>query len=107
MVVALAAAQLALHVNVGKKIHLDASLAFASAGFAASSGHVEGETSGLVAALARFRQQSVDVTDISEDAGISGRIRAGRASNRRLVNANDLIKIFNASNRLVRAGFLP
>ena len=63
VVVALAAADLAQHVDVGQKIHLDAALALALAGFAAPAGHVEGEASGLVAALARLRQHGVEIAD--------------------------------------------
>src|ERR1700688_4832459 len=43
-------------VDVGQEVHLDAALAFALAGFAASALDVEGESTGLVAALARFRE---------------------------------------------------
>ncbi len=55
VVVAASAADFAEHVDIGQKIHLDAALAFALAGLAASAGNVEGKTSGLVAALARLR----------------------------------------------------
>ena len=45
-------------VNVGQEVHLDALLAFALAGFAASALHVEGEAPGLVAALAGFGEHA-------------------------------------------------
>ena len=66
VIVAMAAADLALHVHVGQEIHLDAALALALAGFAASAGNVEGEASGLVTAFARFRQHGIEVANLSE-----------------------------------------
>ena len=41
VIVAASAADFALHVDVGQKIHLDAALAFALAGLAAAPGNVE------------------------------------------------------------------
>ncbi len=104
VVVAVAAADFAQHVNIRQKIHLDAPLAFALAGFATSAGDVEGESSRLVAALARFRQHGVEIANLGEDSGVGRGIRARRAADRRLVDANDLVDILRAGDRLVRAG---
>src|SRR3984957_16668760 len=54
LVVAATVADFAEDVDVGQEIHFNAALTLALAGFTASSLHVEGKTSGLVAAFARF-----------------------------------------------------
>ncbi len=62
-VVALAAADLAEHVDVGQKIHLNPALAFALAGLTAPAGDVEGEAPHLVAALTRLRQHGIQTRE--------------------------------------------
>ena len=104
VVVAASAADFALHVNVGQKIHFDAALAFALAGFAASAGDVEGEAPGLVSALARFGQHGVEVANRREDSGIGCGIRARSAADGRLVDANDLVDQLRSGDGFVRAG---
>ena len=106
MVVAVAAADLALHVNVGQKIHFDAALAFTLAGFAASAGNVEGESSGLVATLARFGQHRKKVANQREDSGVSCGIGARSAADGRLIDANHFVDQLAASNGFVCAGLL-
>ncbi len=105
MVVSLAAADFALHVNVREKIHFDAALPFALASFAASAGNVERESSRLVSALARFRQHGVEIANLREYAGIGCRIGTRRAADRRLIDANDFIDVLRSGNGFVRAGF--
>ncbi len=104
LVVAASAADFAEHVHVRQEIHLDAALAFALAGLAASAGDIEGKTSGLVAALARLRQHGVEVADLGEDAGVSCGIGAWRAADGRLVDADDFVDILCAGDGLVRSG---
>src|SRR5690606_650937 len=53
-VVALAAADIAIDVHVRQKVHLHLYDAVALAGFASSTAHVEGETSGVIAACPGF-----------------------------------------------------
>ena len=60
---------------------------------------------GFVAALARFRQHGIEIANRSEDAGIGCRIRARRAADGRLIDANDFVDVLRARNRLVLAGF--
>ena len=59
---------------------------------------VEGEAPGLVAALARLRQHGVELANVGEDAGVGRRIRARRASDGRLIDADDLVDVFGAGN---------
>ena len=63
-VIALAAANLAGNINIGKKVHLDLDLAVALAGLAAAAAHVEGEAPRRVAAglgLGRAGEQRADI----------------------------------------------
>src|SRR5450755_623058 len=104
-VVTAAAADIALHVHVGQEIHFDAALAFALASFAASAGDVEREASGLVSALARLGQHSVEVADRGKNSRVGRGIRARRAADGRLVDANDLVDQFRTGDGFVGAGF--
>ncbi len=106
-VVAAAAADVAGDINIRQKIHFDAALAVALAGFAAPAFHVEAEASRFVAALARFRQHGVEVADRREHAGVGGGIRARRAPDGRLIDVDDFIDVLRAGNGLVRAGLFP
>src|SRR5580698_8289413 len=104
VVVALAAANVARHVNVGQEVHLDALQAIALAGFAASALHVEAEAARLVTALARFGQQGIEIADRREQAGVGRRIRTGCAADRRLIDTDYFIDIRDAGNLPMRAG---
>ena len=104
LVVAAPVAHLALHVDVGHEVHFDAALAVALAGLAAASGHVEAEAARLVAALARLGQHGEQIADGREDLRVGGRIGARRAADRRLIDADDLVDLLGAGERVVRAG---
>ena len=105
VVVAAAAADLAQHVDVGQKIHFDAALALTLARLAAPAGDVERKSSRLIAALARLRQHGVEIANRGEHAGVSRRIRARSAADGRLIDANDLVDVLRARDRLVLARF--
>ena len=106
MIVAFAAADLAQHVHVRQKVHLDAALPFALAGFAASAGNVEREASSLVAAFARLRQHGVEIANLGKDAGVGRGIRTRCAADRRLVDTDDLVDELGSGDGLVRARLL-
>src|SRR6185437_8086012 len=94
----------ALDVDVGEEIHFDAALAFALAGFAAASGDVEGEASGLVAALAGLGEHGEQVADGGEDSGVGGGVGARSASDGGLVDADGLVDLVAAADAGVFAG---
>src|ERR1041385_4470993 len=73
-VVTRAAADVAQHIYIRKKVHLDAFEAFAFATFAATAFNVERKAPGLVTTLARFRKHGVKLTDWREQAGVGRRI---------------------------------
>ena len=102
-VVALAVALLARDVDVRQEVHLDLDLAVAAADLAAAALDVEREAAGLVAARARLLGLGVQVADLVEEADVGRRVRARRAADRRLVDADDLVQVLEALDALVRA----
>src|SRR3546814_8711641 len=95
-VVALALADVALHVDVRQEVHLDLDDAVALAGLAAATLHVEGEAARLVAAGVGFRQAGEPVADRREGADVGGGVGARRAADRRLVDVDDLVEVLDA-----------
>ena len=81
-VVALALADLAGHIDIGQKMHLDLDQAIALAGFTAAALHIETIAAGLVAANARFGQIGIEIPDEAEQTRIGRRIRARRPADR-------------------------
>ena len=100
-VVACTVANLAGNVNVRQKVHFYLIHAVALAGLAASSLHVKAEASGLIAAQLRLVGLAEQLADKVKDAGIGCRIGARCASNRGLVDVDDLIRIFYALDAVV------
>ena len=98
-VVARALAHLARHVDVGEEVHLDLDRAVARARLAAAALHVEREAPGLVAADLRLLRGREQRADLVEHAGVGGRVRAGRAPDRRLVDVDDLVDVLGALDR--------
>ena len=78
-VVALAPADLARDVDVGKEMHLDLDLPVAGTGLAPAPLHVEREAAGLVAAGAGLGSLRHQVPDRVEDPGVSRGVRARRS----------------------------
>src|SRR5258706_8723511 len=103
VVVAASAADFAEHVNIGQKIHFNAALALALAGFAAATGNVEGKASRFVAALTRLGEHGVDIANGREHARVSCGIRARSAADRRLIDANYFIDVLRTHDRFVLA----
>src|SRR6202012_4908314 len=103
-VVALAFADVAGDVDVGQEVHLDLDDAVALAGLAAAALDVEGEAPGLVAARLRFGQAGEPFADRRERAGISRRVRARGAADRRLVDVDDLVDMLQPLDAVMRCG---
>ena len=103
-VVAGALAHLARHVHVGQEVHLDLDGAVAGARLAAAARHVEAEPAGQVAADLRLLGLGEQLADVVEHAGVGGRVRPGRAADRRLVDVDDLVEVLDALDPLVQAG---
>src|SRR6266849_948247 len=97
----MATADLAQDVHIRQEVHFDPPLPFSLAGFAPPARDIERKSSRLVTAFTRFWQHGVQISDLGKDSGVRRRIRAWRAANRRLVNANDLVDILRAGDGLV------
>src|SRR5687768_12801929 len=100
-VVALAMADVARHVDVGKEMHLDPGHAVALARFAAPALDVEREAPGVVAALARLRHAGEQVANRREETRVGRRVGARRAANGTLVDADHLVDQLEAGDPLV------
>src|SRR5882757_4837861 len=103
-VVALAVADVAGDVDVGQEVHLDLDDAVALAGLAAAALDVEREAAGLVAARLRLRQAGEPLADRREGAGVGRRVGSWRAADRRLVDVDDLVEVFEPLDLVVRGG---
>ena len=89
-------ADFAGNVDIGQEIHFDADDAVTLAGFTAAAFDIEAEPAGFVAAHLGFCRLAVELADGIEDARIRGRIGPRRPTNRRLVDVDDLIDVFDA-----------
>src|SRR5262249_48108246 len=78
--------------------------AVALAGLAAPAFDVEREAAGVVAARLGFRQTGEPIADGGEGASVGRRVRARGAADRRLVDVDDLIEMFEALDLVVRGG---
>src|SRR5216683_2891804 len=105
-VVAFALADIAGDVDVRQEVHLDLEDAVALAGLAAAALDVEGKSPGLVAARLGLGQAGEPFADRRERAGIGGRIGARGAADRRLVDVDDLVDMFEPLDAVVRGSTL-
>src|SRR3954451_23898312 len=103
-VVALALADVAGDVDVRQKVHLDLDDAVALAGLAAAALDVEGEAAGFVAARFRLGKAGKPFADRREGTGIGRGVGAWRATDRRLVDVDDLVDVLEALDAIVRCG---
>ena len=97
----MSAADVALDVDVGQKIHLDRLYAGSSAGFATAPFHVERETSGFESADLGVGSRFEQFADIAEDVRIGRRIAARRPPDRRLVDDDQFVDVLNTLDPVV------
>ena len=100
---ALAVTYITRHIHIRQELHFDAQLTLSLTGFTTPAMHVERETPGLVAAHFAFGQFRIQLSDLIEQAGVCSRVRARCASDRRLVDVDDLVEMLNAFDFLVFA----
>ena len=103
-IVPLAFAHLARDVDVGQEMHLDLHETIALTRFAASALHVEREAPRPVAANLRFGQLGEQLANRREQARVRRGIRARRATDRTLVDVDDLVDVLEARDARMRAG---
>src|SRR5580704_14760443 len=81
------------NVDVGEEVHLDAALAFALAGFAASALDVEGEAAGLVAALTGLGKHGEEISYCRKHPRIGSRVAARGSADGGLVDLDDFVDL--------------
>ena len=85
-------------------MHLDFDDAVALAGFAAPAFHIERKPPGLVPAGAGFGQPGEPFSNGRESAGIGCRVGPRRSSDRRLIDIDDFIEMFQTFDTFMNAG---
>ena len=103
-VVALAAADVAGHVDVRQEVHLDLDDAVALAGFAAAALDVEAEAARHVAARPGFLGAGEQLADRREQAAVGRRVGARRAADRALADVDDPVDVLEPSISSCGAG---
>ena len=105
-VVALAPTDIAGDVDVGEKMHfdLDDAVALATGLLQRPPFDVEAEAAGVVAACARLWNGSTELTDGAEKVGVRRGVGARRAADRRLVDIDDVLDLFEPFHLLARRG---
>ena len=101
--IAAALTLLAGHVHILEEVHLQLLEAVALAGLAAAARHVERERAGAEAEGLRARQRGVDLADLVERLDVGHGIRAGRPTDRLLVDEADTLEVLEAGERVVGA----
>ena len=89
--------------NIGEEIHIEFRRAVSFARFAASFRHVKAKTPWLVTAPLRFWQLGEEIADVVEHFDIGAGIGSRGAANRRLIDGDQLIEMFNSLHFLVLA----
>ena len=92
--------------DVGEKVHFEFRRAVSLAGFAASSLDIETETAGLVTALFGFGQFGEEFANLVEDFDVGAGVGAGRSTDGRLVDRDELVEVFDSFDTLVSTRFV-
>src|SRR5205823_5372281 len=100
-----AMADLAVDVDVGEEVHLDALGPLALAGLAPAALDVEAEAADLVAAELGLPRRGEDLADLVEDAGVGGGVAARGAADGGLVDLDDFVDLAHAGEGFVVSGF--
>jgi hypothetical protein len=106
-VVASPVADLADHVHVGKKVHLDLDGSVTRAVLAPPALDVEAESAGEVAPSLGVECLGEQGADLVEDAGVGRRIGARGAADRGLVDVNHLVEVVETGDPRVLSWYLP
>ena len=105
-VIASTAAHLAGDVDIRQEVHLDLDGSVARAVLAAAALDIETEAAGQITARLGVSGLCEESTDLVEDPGVRGRVRARGAADRVLVDMDDLVEIVEPSDPGVLAGNL-
>ena len=81
--------------DVGEKVHLEAVGSIAVACFASAARNVETKAARSITACFGLGELGVEIADQVEQFDVGRGVRAGSAANRRLVDVNNLVKVFD------------
>ena len=98
----LAFAHVARHEHVGEEMHFDLYESVALTALAPSALHIEREATGPVAADLGLWELGEQFAHRREDARVRGGIRAWRATDRALVDVDDLVEMLQAGDARMR-----
>ena len=79
-------------------MHLDLGYAIALAGFATATFNIKTKAPGVIAPRASFLSTGKQLAHRCEDTCVGGRVRAGSAANRTLVDIYTLVQMAKAGN---------
>ena len=105
--IAAALAALALHPDVGQKVHFHTPLPEPLAGLTTAARNIEGKRPWREPAGAGFRHLRKELPDVVEDARVGRRRRARRRADRVLVDEDHLVDLIEAPHRVVLPWLLP
>ena len=97
-VVASTLAYFARHVDIGQELHFNSNGAVSRARFAAPARDVKREAARLVAANFCIGRVGEQFANLVEHAGVRSRVRAGCATDRRLIHVDDLVQLVDAGH---------
>ena len=100
-VIAPAIAFVAMDIYIGEEIHFDHFHSGTFTLFATPPFYIKRESTRFVTPYFCFGQKCKKIPDIGENTCISDRVRAGRTSNRRLIDLHHLVNMLNTLNRSV------
>ena len=87
-----------LDVDVGQEVHLDLDRSVSRTVLAATALDIERKTSRSVSAFFRFDRLGEEGSNFVEDTRVGGRVRTRGASDRCLIDVDDLVKIVESRN---------
>ena len=103
-VVALAFADVTGDVDIRQKVHFNLGHTVTLAGLTASATDIETKAAWLVATRTCFLRAGKELTNRRGNTCIGRRVRAGRPTNRRLINVDTFIKMIESRAVAVRCG---
>ena len=92
------------NLDVGQEIHLDGFIAITATGFATAAFHIEGETPWFITSDFGFRKIDKQTANITEYSCVGSWVASRCPTQRRLVDVDYLVDIFQPLNAVVRHG---
>ena len=104
MIVAFAMTSWTSDIDIREEVHFNFVDAVALTMFATTTFDIETKSARLVTAEFGFGLRGVEIANLGENASIGGGIAARGATNGRLIDDDDFVKMFNAINAFMETG---